>query len=78
MGTTLALVGGLFGLVGLAIWVAIRAAREAAKAGLEAQNASDALADRERLDEVMASRIGRRRKLLAWLKAREAAKDRKP
>ena len=78
MSTGLALVAGLIAVLGVAIWVAISAARAAARAEFEAENSAHALRTRESLDEVMASRIGRRRKLLAWLRAREAAKDRKP
>ena len=78
MGTTLALVGGLFALVGIALWVALAETRRRARAELEAGNAADALNAREGLDQVLAQRIGRRRKLLAWLRAREADRGPKP
>ena len=76
--TGLAIVGGFFAMIALALWIALRASREAGRSDLEARNAERALRDRERLDEVLATRIGRRRVLLEWLKRREAERSRKP
>ncbi len=76
MWATIAMVAGGTLIVGIAIALAVAEAKERAKAETRAASATRALRQRERMDEIISKGVGRRRKLLDFLRRNTDEKER--
>ncbi|MBG95093.1 MAG: hypothetical protein CL793_07560 [Chloroflexi bacterium] len=71
MWTTIAIVAGATALAALTIYIALNEARMRARSEVEAKYAERIIQARKKMDDALARGVGRRRKLLDFLRRQE-------
>jgi hypothetical protein len=69
--SSIIIAGSLAAILAAVLFLAFSEVRRRTRAEIDADNSRQALRDRQRLDEILARRIGRREKLLRFLRKRE-------
>ena len=75
MVATVAMVSAGVAILGLAIWVAIREAKARAQADADSRLARRAMRARDAMDNLMSRGVGRRQKLIDFLKRQETGRE---